>query len=230
MHHRTHKIRAVLFDFDGTLVDSTPLILRCFHATWEQVFGITNEDAEYIRTFGIPLPQAMEQMLQRFGAQGRIPPLERPVEKVEELLRTYRAFNEQWHDQMLRPVAGVDHLLRELKARGFLMGVVTSKRRLGVERGMRLCGLEGWFEVSLCAEDTKRNKPHPEPLQQAMAALNVAPEETIYVGDSVHDIVAGQAAAVLTAAAAWGPLPPTELAALRPDYWLEMPEQLLAIL
>ncbi len=73
---------------------------------------------------------------------------------------------------------------------------------------MRLCGLEGRFEISLCAKDAEHNKPHPEPLRQAMAALSVGPEETIYVGDSVHDIVAGQAAAGWTAAAPLGATAP----------------------
>jgi pyrophosphatase PpaX len=229
MSYRTPSLRVVLFDFDGTLVNTTPLILRCFRATWQQVCGITCEDAEYIRTFGIPLHTAMEQMLERFAAEGHIT---RPTDlaaKAEELVLTYRAFNEDWHDQMIQPFAGVDEMLRELKQRGFRLGVVTSKKRLGAERGMRLYQMTELFDASICAEDTERNKPHPEPLLHAMERLGASPSETMYVGDSTHDIVAGQAAGVVTAAATWGPIPREELEVLQPDYLLNAPSDLLVI-
>jgi pyrophosphatase PpaX len=229
MGERISQLRVVLFDFDGTLVNTTPLILRCFRATWAQVYGLALEDAEYIRTFGIPLQAAMAHLLERLAAEGHIPAPEDLAAKVEELVWAYRSFNEDWHDEMIQPFAGVGEMLRELKARGYRLGLVTSKKRLGAERGMRLYGMAELFELSLCAEDTSQNKPHPEPIWRAMERLGAAPGETIYVGDSTHDIVAGRAAGVVTAAAAWGPFPRAELAALRPDYLLEAPGDLLAL-
>ena len=229
MSDQTSTLRAVLFDFDGTLVNTTPLILRCFNATWEKVFGLTFEDAEYIKTFGIPLQVAMEQMIERFAAVERIA---RPADlaaKVEELILTYRSFNECWHDQMIQPFPGVDETLRELKERGYQLGLVTSKKRIGAERGMRLYRMTELFDVCLCAEDTTNNKPHPEPLLRAMECLGIGPSETAFVGDSTHDIVAGKAAKVVTAAAAWGPFTRAELAALEPHYLLDVPSDLLAI-
>jgi pyrophosphatase PpaX len=229
MTDRALKLRAVLFDFDGTLVNTTPLILRCFRATCEQVFGFACEDAAYIQTFGIPLQTAMAQMIERLTVEGRIAAMADPLAKAEELTGTYRAFNERWHDEMIQPIAGVDEMLQELKQRGFRLGLVTSKKRAGAERGMRLYGMAELFDLSICVEDTRNNKPHPEPLLRAMEILDTRPGETIYVGDSTHDIVAGRAAGVLTAAAAWGPFPRAELAALQPDYLLNAPRDLLSL-
>lgn len=229
MSDRASALRAVLFDFDGTLVNTTPLILRCFRATWMQVFGFECEDATYIQTFGIPLETAMADITARLVDQCRIAAPADTAAKAEELTRTYRAFNERWHDEMIQPFVGVDEMLRELKQRGLRLGLVTSKKRLGAERGMRLYGMTELFDLSLCAEDTTHNKPHPEPLLRAMATLDVHPGETIYVGDSTHDIVAGRAARVATAAAAWGPFPRAALEALQPDYLLDAPRELLAI-
>jgi pyrophosphatase PpaX len=229
MNQRAAALRVVLFDFDGTLVNTTPLILRCFRATWRQVFGLECADAEYIQTFGIPLQTAMEQMLARLAEAGRLSAPPDVAAQAAELVRVYRAFNEIWHDEMIQPFAGVDETLRELKARGYRLGVVTSKKRAGVERGLRLYEMAELFDLSLCAEDTANNKPHPEPLLRALAMLEAAPIETLYLGDSIHDIAAGRAAEVMTAAAAWGPFPRAELEALAPHYLLDEPGELLTI-
>ena len=226
---RHSELRAVLFDFDGTLVNTTPLILHCFRATCQQSFGFECEDAAYIQTFGIPLETAMTQLITRLVNERRITAPVDLVTKAEELTLTYRTFNQRWHDEMIQPFTGIDEMLNELKRRGFKLGLVTSKKRIGAERGMKVYGMTELFDLAICAEDTTNNKPHPEPLLRAMEMLNVQPRATIYVGDSIHDIVAGRAAGVTTAAAAWGPFPRAELEALQPDYVLDAPCELLAI-
>jgi pyrophosphatase PpaX len=219
-------LRVALFDFDGTLVNTTPLILRCFHETWREVCELINDEAEYIRTFGLPLQTALEQMAARYAAAGRI--VERAT-LVDELIAAYRGFNECWHDEMIEAVAGVAETLPALKARGWRLGIVTSKKRVGLERGLRLFGLAELFDVTICAEDSLIHKPRPEPLLLAMQRLAANADETVYVGDSTHDLVAGHAAGVRTAAAAWGPFPRAELEQLQPDYLLERPEELLRL-
>jgi pyrophosphatase PpaX len=215
-----------LFDFDGTLVNTTPLILRCFHATWRQVCELVNEEAEYIRTFGLPLQTAMEQMAARYVAAGRL--AERAT-LVDELISTYRSFNECWHDEMIEAFTGMAETLPILKARGWHLGIVSSKKRAGLERGLRLFGLTELFDVTVCAEDSSIHKPRPEPLLLAMRQLNASPDETVYIGDSTHDLIAGRAARVRTAAATWGPFPRAELEQLQPDYLLEGPADLLSL-
>lgn len=220
-------LRVALFDFDGTLVNTTPLILRCFHATWQQVCELVNEDAEYIQTFGLPLQTAMEQMAARYLAAGRIAAMTDQSTLVDKLIATYRSFNECWHDEMIEAVAGMAETLAALKARGWRLGIVSSKKRAGLERGLRLLELTELFEVTICAEDSLIHKPQPEPLLLALQRLAAKPAETIYIGDSTHDLIAGRAARLRTAAALWGPFPRAELARLEPDYLLEAPAALL---
>lgn len=232
-----HAQRVILFDFDGTLVNTTPLILRSFRATWEQVFGFALEDTAYIQTFGTLLRTALCRLTEKCVTDGRIhvpngAPEQLPdfVEaKAEELLTTYRQFNLQWHDEMCQPFAGVSELLRELRARDYRLGVVSSKLRAGVERGLRLFALEEFFAVLIGAEDVTNHKPHPEPLLSALAQLDALPAQALYVGDSTHDIIAARQAQVAVAAACWGPFPRQELEQLQPDYLLETPGDLLSI-
>ncbi len=224
-----NKFRVFLFDFDGTLVNTTPLILRSFKATWQQMFGFTLAESEYRQTFGIPLETAMVQLLTRLIEERLITAPTHHDETVTEMVAVYRAFNHEWHDQMIQPFAGVDELLLALQARGCRMGLVTSKKRVGVQRGMKIFEMEAFFDVTVCAEDTRHHKPHPEPLRHAMKGLSAEPDETIYIGDSPHDIVAGKAAGITTAAAVWGPFARHELENFAPDYLADSPLELLRL-
>jgi pyrophosphatase PpaX len=227
------EINLLLFDFDGTLVDTTPLILRSFCATWEQVFGFVLDDACYIRTFGMLLPAAMKALIEQAIAEERIArPDNLPAflnAKAEEALLAYRAFNLQWHDEMIRPFEGVDETLRELRAWRFRLGVVSSKMRAGLERGLNIYRMIEFFDVIIAGDDCQNHKPHPEPLLRAMETALASQRETIYIGDSTHDIVAGRAAQVMTAAATWGPFPRAALEDLRPDFLLNHPKDLLTV-
>src|SRR5215831_9546854 len=160
-----NKINLLLFDFDGTLVNTTPLILRAFHATWERVFGFVYDDSHYIKTFGMLLPKAMSLLTEQAIVEGRIA---RPdgspdsmtgslagylAAKSEELTLVYRTFNQQWHDEMIEPFNGVEEALGELRARGFSLGVVSSKMRAGVRRGLDAFHMAGMFDVVVAGDD-----------------------------------------------------------------------------
>jgi pyrophosphatase PpaX len=222
--------RVILFDFDGTLVNTTPLILRSFRATWQKVFGFEMADADYIKTFGMLLHSALRGLTEQCVADGRICAVEDLTTMADDLLRTYREFNSEWHDQVIEPFAGIDEALKELKACDYKLGIVSSKMRHGVERGLNLFAMAELFDVIITADDVTNHKPHPEPLLKALESFDVTPREAVYVGDSIHDIAAGRAAEVATAAAAWGPFPRTELEALKPDYLFDEPRELLNLL
>jgi pyrophosphatase PpaX len=215
-----------LFDFDGTLVDTTPLILESFRTTWKHYYDFVFDDSIYINTFGMLLPSALKLLIAKGAAEGRH---EAPVDvdaRATELLQFYRAFNLEWHDQMVRPIDGVDQALQELKGRGVRLGVVSSKIRLGVQRGLDLFQMGGFFELVIGAEDVVNHKPHPEPILRAIEKLDAAAAETVYIGDSIHDITAGRAAGVKTIAAAWGPFPIEQLESMNPDYLVRRPVDL----
>ncbi len=135
----------------------------------------------------------------------------------------------EWHDQVIEPFDGIDETLQELRARKFKLGIVSSKMRVGVERGLNVFAMAELFEVIITADDVANHKPHPEPLLKALEQFGADANEALYVGDSIHDIAAGRSANISTVAAAWGPFPRADLEALKPDYLLDEPQELLRL-
>lgn len=227
MHKPT---RAILFDLDGTLIDSTDLILRCFQHSWETVCGFNHSREALVKTFGIPLRDAMHRLLAAArGPETRGNPAEADNETIDQLLLEYRSYNIANHDLLARPFERTGDVLSELRRRGYLISVVTSKsRELGL-RGLRLFSLESLIDSAVFLEDTHAHKPHPEPILTALHRLNQGTQAAAYIGDSRHDIVAARAAGVRSVAALWGPTPRTELERERPDLLAESITDLLAI-
>lgn len=181
-------ISVVLFDLDGTLVDSVALILKSFHYSLNQM-GLHAEDEEILSTVGLPLREVC------FDLAG---------ERGEEMFKCYVDYQEAIHDLNVKEYAGATDLLEHLKERGCGRGIVTSKRRDFAKRGLAITGLDKYMEVIVAFEDTVAHKPEPEPVQKALAALGAGPEKTLYVGDSPYDIRCGKNAGVYTAAVTWG--------------------------
>jgi pyrophosphatase PpaX len=149
---------------------------------------------------------------------------------IEAMIATYREYNLKHHDRMVTVYPGVLDAVREIKAASIHTGLVTSKNRQGALRGLTLVGLEALMDVLVCADEVTNPKPHPEPVQKAVALLGADPATTLYVGDSVHDMLSGRAAGVLTGAALWGPFERGHLDQAQPDYWLETPYDLVTLI
>lgn len=222
--------RAILFDLDGTLIDTTGLILACFDHSWRIVTGRSRSREALLATFGMPLREAMKLLsseaydssLARGGCS-----LEADV--IENLLSEYRSFNLANHDGMVRSFAGVPQVMADLRTRGYLVGVVTSKSRELGQRGLALCSLDKLLDVAVFLEDTDHHKPGPEPVLKALERLDVKPSSAAYVGDSRHDVAAGRAAGVRTVAALWGPSPRESLEKEKPDFMAQSISDLLDI-
>ena len=210
--------KAILFDLDGTLIDTTELILYCFNHAWKTVCGQTHPPETFVATMGVPLKDAMGRLLEiTEGMQlAQIGEL-RSAGLVESLVREYRSCNAANHDRLGRPFPEMKRVLAALRDRGYVVGVVTSKSRQFAERGLRLCNLWEFIEVFISMDDTSRHKPHPEPLLLALERLQVAPQHAVYIGDSRYDMQAGRAAGLRTVAALWGPVPRSELELETPD-------------
>ena len=220
--------RAILFDLDGTLIDTTELILYCFRHAWSTVCGQTHPSHAYIATMGVPLKDAMRRLLA--ATEGSRPEQIGEIQTaglIESLVREYRSCNAANHDRLARPFPGMQAVVAALRARGYALGVVTSKSREFAQRGLRLCALWEFLDVFVSMDDTERHKPHPEPLLLALERLHTGPQHAVYVGDSRHDMQAGQAARMRTVAALWGPVPRDELELERPSLFASRPETLL---
>jgi len=207
-------VRAVLYDFDGTLADSTELIMRCYRHTMATHLGQAPPDEEWLRGFGTPL----ETQIARFA---------RSDGEREAMLNTYRAHQDELHDQLLSPFPGAAETVAELARRGVPLALVTSKLRRSTLRGMDRCGITELFPVIVTPEDVRNPKPDPEPVLVALERLGVDASEAVFVGDSPHDMASGRAAGTRTAAALWGPFPREVLLAERPDVLLHRQEDVL---
>jgi pyrophosphatase PpaX len=213
----TPPISAVLFDLDGTLIDSVRLILDSFRHTCLAHGLPVREEAECLAGIGIPLRVVFRTWT------------DDPAEQ-ERLMQTYREYNLEHHDRSVAVYPGAAEMVRLIRRAGLRTGLVTSKNRQGAIRGLRLAGIADEIEVIVGADDVENPKPHPEPVLMACRHLEITPERTVYVGDSVHDMTSGRAAGARTAAALWGPFVRGDLERAAPDHWLDKPEDLLAML
>ncbi len=211
------KIDVCLFDLDGTLIDSTELILQSYRHTLREHHGTVPPDEVWLAGLGTPL-----------RAQFRVA-TDDPAE-IERMVETYSEFNFAHHDHMVRPFPGIHAAVSALKAGGMTLGVVTSKARAGLHRGLSVCGLEHLFDTLISVDDVTRHKPHPEPVLKALESLNSHARRTVFIGDSPHDMAAGRAAGVFTAAALWGPFNREHLQSHSPDYWLDSPAEITRFL
>lgn len=209
------KYKAVLFDLDGTLLDTTDLILASFQFTAEKHLGRRVNREEILPTFGRPLIEGLEKL-----APG----------KGQEMIVTYRQHNAKYHDEMVKIFPGVKEVLKQLKEKQIKLGIVTSKAKVTALRGLRLFNLETYFDTIIAFEDTTIHKPNPEPVLLAMQKLNVSSKHCLMVGDSPHDLVSAQRAGIHTAAVKWTNLPWQSLLDVGPTYILESMQDLLVII
>jgi pyrophosphatase PpaX len=202
-----------LFDLDGTLIDSIDLILRSYRHPMQVHRGATPPDDIWMRGLGTPLWVQFRDWTDDDA-------------EIAAMVATYRAYNLEHHDALVKPYEGIVEQVRGLKSVGKRLGLVTSKMRGGAIRGLKVAGLEHAFDVIVGADEVTHPKPHPEPVLKALDLLGVPAAGTVFIGDSRHDIECGQSAGVKTAAALWGPFDRAHLEDLRPDFWLENPRDL----
>jgi pyrophosphatase PpaX len=207
---------ALLFDLDGTLADSIALLLASFHHTFRAHGRTVPGDEEWIAGIGTPLITQMRHFV----------PTE---EEAQRMILTYREFQRTHHDQMLREFEGVGETLALLKARGHPTALVTSKGNDLAHRALTWLHLTRHIDVVVGMESTERHKPDPDPVLHALAELRAASSDALFLGDSPHDIEAGNAAGVASVAALWGPFSRTVLERASPTYLLEHIRELPAL-
>lgn len=205
--------RGLMFDLDGTLLDTGELIIKSFQHTMA-VHHNRPADLALIRAhFGKPLRSALAAM----------------GPNVEEMAATYREYNLAHHDELAGVFAGVVETVRELYNRGIRLAIVTSKTRKTAVRGLRLFDLDKYFPVVIGNEDCSRHKPDPEPVLLALAALGLPVADCLMVGDSPHDLASAHAAGLKAAAVRWSEVPWADVLAAKPDHIVETMADLLAL-
>jgi pyrophosphatase PpaX len=179
----------VLFDLDGTVVDSGAIILASMRHATQQVLGREYADPELLQAVGGP------------GLEAQMAAL--APDRVDELVRVYRAHNEPLHDE-LEACSGMEDVIVRLHEEGVRLGIVTAKRRATVDLAFARLRVGHLFETVVGGDETQRHKPDPQPLLEAARRLGVAPVDCAYVGDSPFDIRAAKNAHMYSVAVTWG--------------------------
>lgn len=208
------KIDTILFDFDGTLLDTNELILQTFMAVLGKHYPGRFDREDCLAFMGPTLRETFEAI---------------DPEMAETLILEYREWNAAMHDEMVTEFPDVTETLRLLKGKGIKLAVVSTKRRDVLARGMKLMDVEDVFDCVIGLDDVSRAKPDPEPLQKAMDMLGSVPASTLMVGDNYHDIEGGKNAGTLTAGVAWSAKGEAFLAKYEPDFMLQGMKDLLDI-
>jgi pyrophosphatase PpaX len=208
------RFPVVLFDLDGTVVDSGGIILASMRHATKAVLAREIPDEELMAAVGGP---SLEAQMRVFSP-----------EQVEELVRVYRAHNEPLH-AVLECCAGMDSVIAELSGQGRRLGLVSAKRRSTVELAFAHLPLGHLFEVIVGGDDTERQKPSPDPLLYALDRLGVSPGDAAYVGDSPYDMASARAAGVFAVGVTWGRIHDRDTL-LEADAVVDTPEELLAVL
>jgi len=210
------RFSVVLFDLDGTVIDSGAIILASMRHAAKEVLGLEPQDEELMAAVGGPGLEAQMREL--------------APDRVEELVTVYRAHNEPLHDT-LAVCEGMDDVLVRLKDEGRRLGIVTAKRRATVELAFDAVPLRHLFDTVVGGDETTRHKPDPDPLLLALERLDARPEDTAYVGDAPFDVRAAKAAGVHAVAVTWGGIHPRQrLEREEPDAIVDTAEELLGVL
>ncbi len=209
------NITTVLFDLDGTLIDTNELIITTYLHTLEKYYPGRYSREDVLPFLGPTLHESFSTV---------------NPDLVEEMVLEYRAFNIANHDELVREFSGVSEVVQSLKEKGYKLGVVTTKRHDVTLKGLRLMDLEQFFQVIVAYDHVEKVKPDPEPIFKALEQLGSTPAETIMVGDNFHDILAGKNAGTATAGCAWSIKGREYIAKYEPDYILEHMSDLLKIL
>lgn len=206
--------KAVLFDLDGTLIDTIPLISWTFERVFED-FGLSWANGEVMHTVGLPLREIAARYV---------------PDRVDEFMEKYAAVQRTRFIELTKAYPGAVEALEIIKSAGCRTGVVTSKRRGPALAGLALTRIDRYIEVVVTADDVTKSKPDPEPVLKALGLLDTRPEHAVYIGDSWYDILAGKGAGVTTVGATWGIAAREQLVEHAPDFIVESWDEFLAAL
>jgi pyrophosphatase PpaX len=209
------NITTLLFDLDGTLINTNDLIVESFLHTLNHYYPDQYKKEDVYPFMGPPLIDTFEAI---------------DKERTMEMVAHYRKFNLDRHDSLVTEFEGVYEAIRILHENNFKLAIVSTKVHDSVVKGLKLTNLDSFFDVIIGLDDVEHAKPHPEPVEKALAALGSKPEEAMMIGDNYHDIESGQNAGTMTAGVAWSLKGRDFLNEYNPDFMLESMADLLEIL
>ncbi|MEK4426954.1 pyrophosphatase PpaX [Solibacillus sp. FSL K6-1523] len=208
------KTKALLFDFDGTLLDTNDLIVQTFMQIFDEIFPGQYSTQDCLKFIGPSLQQTFDELTPG---------------KTDEMIVKYKEWNALHHDELVKGYDAVLETLEQLHATGIKLAIVSTKGQDGLARGLKVLGAGHLFDVIVGIDDVTHVKPHPEPILLALQKLGVTKEQAIMIGDNSHDIEGGQNAGVRTAGVAWSAKGELFLQQFNPDYMLQHMHDLIEI-
>lgn len=208
------KTKALLFDFDGTLLNTNDLIVQTFMYIFDEKFPGQYSTEDCLKFIGPSLKQTFDELT--------------PGE-TDVMIEKYKEWNAINHDSLVTSYDAVVETLEDLHKLGIKMAIVSTKSSEGLARGLKVLGAEQFFDVIVGSDHVEHVKPHPEPVLSALKKLGVEKEEAIMIGDNSHDIEGGKNAGVRTAGVAWSAKGVDYLMSYEPTYMLYHMRDLLEI-
>lgn len=207
-------INHILFDFDGTLVDTNEIIIKALTETVENVLhkGITREDLLAI------LGKYLDDQMRYFSE-----------EKYKIMVEYYKNYYRENQDKMVKKFAGIDHMLQQLKQMGCKLGIVSAKGKNGIMHGLRLYDLEQYIDCIISAYDVVNNKPHPECVYKALKFFKCDKDQMLLIGDSPYDIQCGINAGIKTGLVSWTIFPNEQFQNVIPGYIISKPDDIISL-
>ncbi|MBE7087069.1 MAG: HAD family hydrolase [Clostridiales bacterium] len=206
----------LLFDLDGTLIDSFPSIIEAYQLALEGKYGKREKDVKKLeRLIGLPLKEFF---------------IDYPIEDREELQQSFAKNNDALQYNGVPFFEGVKEVLLKAIDRGAKLGIVTSKRRAPVLHWLDVSGCKDMFCPVVAREDTKLNKPFGEPIEKAVELIGADKREVLYVGDTVHDIACAKNAGVDVAVVSWTATDMDVIANENPEIIISKPQDLLDLI
>lgn len=179
------RMKLIIWDFDGTLADSRPLIVAGMQHTLEQLGKPESLMREWLKYVGLPVEDGIRQTFHP-GTDA----------ELEHILQVYRGFGHAEHMHLIQPFAEMTPLLEDLRKRGMPMALATSKRLKPLSGQIRAFGWEGFFDPIVTPDDVTHAKPHPESLFLCLKAHGLAPADVVMVGDTRFDLEMARSAGI----------------------------------
>lgn len=199
-------IDTILFDLDGTLVDSNDLILETFRRTYQVHFPMKKfTHSDLIQMMGPPLSETFASMTDSSDV-------------AKDMINTYRSIYKEIEFDYIKPYPNVIECLKTLKNAHFNIGIVTTKFKVSAIPSLKHYGLDQYIDVIIGLDDVTNHKPHPEPIKKALARFNH--QGAVMIGDSPSDLLAGTNAGILSCGVDWS-YRKEEIKKLNPDFWLD---------
>lgn len=208
-------IDTILFDYDGTLMDTNEVVLQSWQHTFRTLKGKEEDPGVIRKTFGEPLVMTLAKLF--------------PETPVEKSLDIYRSFQREVFADFVEVFPGMLELLQTLKDKGYRLGLVTSRTKDTTWSGLEHYGMDKYFDAVITAGDTDKHKPDPEPILITLDRMGAVPSQAIMVGDTMFDLLCAKNAGVKSVMVDWS-VTMTEDEKSQADYTIGTATELMDIL